>query len=318
MYNTVTETAFFYGPSDIKSKEDSIYCENGWYDTRSDKARFSDKAFIFHGEQSLTGDSIYYERNSGFGQVWRNAILSDTLNNVNLKGNYGEIHRDEGFAFMTDRAQVEMIDKKDTLFLHSDTVKATFDSAQNIRDLYCFYKVKYFRNDLQGMCDSMAYHGKDSTLMMYKEPVIWSENNQLTGDSISMTLLNGQIDTLVLYSSAFIVIQDDTNKYNQVKGRDMIGYMKGNDLFKIRVIGNAETLYYLREEDKSMIGINKTVSSDMLILLENREVISITYIDQPVATLYPEKEISPLDLKLKGFKWIEGKRPRTKEDIFTW
>ena len=318
MYNTVTETTFFYGPSDIKSKEDSIYCENGWYDTRYDKARFSEKAFIFHGDQSLTGDSIYYERQTGFGQVWKNAILTDTVNKTILKGNYGEIHRDRGFTFMTDRALVEMIDKKDTLFLHSDTIRATFDSAQNIKNLFCFYKVKYFRNDLQGMCDSMVYHGKDSTLIMYKEPVLWSDKNQLTGDSISMTMLNGQIDTLVLYSSAFIISQDDTNKFNQVKGRNMIGYMKDNELFKIHVLGNSETIYYVREEDRSLIGINKAISSDMLIFLENREVLSITYIDQPIATLYPEKEISPFDLKLKGFKWISGKRPLTKEDIFLW
>ena len=126
------------------------------------------------------------------------------------------------------------------------------------------------------------------------------------------------MDTLVFYSSAFIISEDDTNKYNQVKGRDMIGYMKENELFKIRVLGNSETIYYVREEDKSLIGINKAISSDMLIFLENREVKSITYIDQPVATLHPENEISPFDLKLKGFKWIIGKRPLTKEDIFSW
>ena len=123
---------------------------------------------------------------------------------------------------------------------------------------------------------------------------------------------------MVLYSSAFMISQDDTNKFNQVKGRNMTGYMKNNDLYKIFVNGNSETIYYVREEDRTLIGINKAVSSDMLILLENRQPTYITYIDRPVATLYPEKEIPPLELKLKGFKWIEGKRPLKKADIFIW
>jgi lipopolysaccharide export system protein LptA len=318
MYNTVTKTAYFYGPSDIKSREDSIWCENGWYDTRLDIARFQERAIIYHNEQSLTGDSMYYERKTGYGQVFKNAVLVDTLKDIILKGDYGEMHRKTGFAFMTDRALAVVIDKKDSLFIHSDTIKATFDSAQNIKNIFFFYKAKFYRRDLQGMSDSMTYHGSDSTITMYKEPVIWSDQNQLTADSITLTIRNGQIDSLVLYSSAFIASEDDTNKYNQVKGRDMIGYINNNELYRIRVIGNAETIYYVREEDRTLIGINKAMASDMLIFLENKEVKTITYIDQPVATLYPEKDISPFDLKLKGFKWIIGKRPLAKSDIFYW
>lgn len=318
MYNTVTEIAYFYGPTDITSKEDSIYCENGWYNTKIDIARFSKHAIIFHEAQSLTADSMFYERKRGFGQVWRNAVLYDSANDVRMLGHYGEIYRKKGFGFMTQRAEAHLVDKKDTLFVHADTVRVTFDSAQRIRNLFGYYKVKFFRQDLQGMCDSLVYHGKDSTMMMYRDPVIWSESNQLSADSISMTILNAQVDTLVLYSSAFMVQQDDTNKFNQVRGRDMIGYMIDNDLSKIRVSGNAETLYYVREEDQSLMGINKVVSSDMLIFLENREVVSITYIEQPAGALYPEKDISPNDLKLKGFKWIPERRPKERSDIFVW
>jgi lipopolysaccharide export system protein LptA len=318
MYNTITKTAYFYGPSDIKSKEDSISCENGWYDTRRDVARFRERAIIFHNDQSLTGDSMYYERRPGYGQVFKNAILVDTLKDIILKGNYGEMHRKTGFAFMTQRALAIVIDKKDSLFIHADTIKATFDSAQNIKNIFFYCKTKFFRRDLQGKCDSMIYHGSDSTLIMYREPIIWSDKNQLTADSITLTILNGQIDSLVLYSSAFIVSEDDTNKFNQVKGRDMVGYIRNNELYKIRVMGNAETIYYVREEDRTLIGINKAIASDMLIFLENKEVKSITYIDQPVATLYPEKDISVFDLKLKGFKWLPEKRPLLKTDIFYW
>ena len=157
MYNTKTATAFYYGPSTITGKEDSIYCTNGWYDTRNDKARFRKNARIFHKNQNLTGDSIYYERTNGFGQVFKHAVLVDTVRKIIMTGNYGEIRRRQGIAFMTDSAAGIMIENKDSLFIHSDTIRATFDTGQNIKNIFCFYKVKFFRKNLQGMCDSMVY-----------------------------------------------------------------------------------------------------------------------------------------------------------------
>ncbi len=318
MYNTVTETSYFYGPSDIVSmdKEDSIYCENGWYDTRTDVARFREKAKIFHKDQYLTGDSLYYERKNGFGQVFQNAFLKDTTQNVILKGNYGEIQRKIGFAFMTDRAQMIMIDNNDSLFMHSDTVRATFDTAQNIKNIFCYYKMKFFRDDLQGKADSLVYHGKDSSMTMYHDPVVWSDKNQLTADSMTMTMAGGQPDSLKLFNAAFIISQDDTNKFNQIKGRNIMAKFRNKEIYKVNVLGNAETIYYVREEDKTLIGINKAVSSDMLIFLEHNEIQTITYLDRPTATMWPEKDISPYDLKLKNFKWLDDHRPRSKEDIF--
>jgi lipopolysaccharide export system protein LptA len=318
MYNTVTKVCYFYGPSTIKGQEDSIYCENGWYNTHTDVARFRKNGWIYHLDQVLTGDSLYYERLNGYGQAFKHAMLIDTVQKVTLTGNYGELQRKKGFALMTDSAMVQMRDKKDTLFMHSDTVYATFDTNRNIKNILCYYKVKFFRRDLQGMCDSMSYHGRDSTMFLYHDPVLWSEKNQLTSDSIKLTILNSQIDSMVLYNSAFIISKDDTNKYNQVKGRDMVGFFKNNELYKIKVIGNSETVYFAREEDHSLIGITRVYSSDMLIFVEKNQIKSITYINEPKAVTSPEKDVSPYDLKLKGFKWIEGKRPLKKMDIFNW
>jgi lipopolysaccharide export system protein LptA len=315
-YNTVTEVAFFFGPSTIVGKEDSIYTENGWYNTRTDEARFRKNAEIYHESQVLTGDSMYYDRRTGFGQAFQNAMLRDTVERTLLMGNYGEVLREKGYVFMTKEAVAGMVDKLDTLFVHADTIFGFFDSANNINLVKSYYKVKFFRKDLQGICDSMVYHGSDSTMFLYKEPVMWSEENQLTADTMSLTIRNGKMDSLVLYGSAFIISRDDTSTYNQIKGKNMIGYFLDNQLYKIKVLGNAETIYFVREEDKSMIGINKVVSSDMLIYLEDNKVKSITYIGSPSGTIYPEKEVSPYDLKLRDFKWLESQRPLTKQDIF--
>ena len=320
MYNTLTKTAYFYGPSHIISKDkvDSIYCENGWYNTVLNVARFRNRARIYHEQTFLTGDSMYYERNRGFGQVFRKALLVDTKENIILMGNYGEMQRKAGFAFMTDSAVAVIVEKQDSLFMHSDTLRATFDSAQNIKQVFCFYKVKFFRDDLQGMCDSLTYLQRDSALTMYKDPVIWSDSNQLSADSIRLTMHNGEADSLKLFNSSFIISRDDSSSFNQIKGRNILAKFRENDLYKINVIGNAQTIYYSREEDRTLIGINVSVSSDMLIFLDQNQLKSITYIDKVESHLYPEKDVPENERKLKNFRWEEKRRPMTKRDIFVW
>lgn len=315
-YNTVTEVAYFFGPTTIVGKEDSIYTENGWYNTQTDEGRFSKNGKVYHETQVLSGDTMYYNRTTGFGEVYDNALMVDTAENILLAGDFGQYYREEGYAFMTDSAVVGMIDNTDTLFMHADTVKGYFDTARNVKKIYAYYKVKFFKEDMQGKCDSLVYTGADSTMFMYRSPVIWSGENQLTADTIALTFRNDKMDSLVMYNAAFIVSRDDSTRFNQIKGKNMIGYFLDNRLYKMRVLGNAETIYFAREEDQTMIGVNKGVSSNMLIFIDDNKVKKITYIGSPAYTLFPESDLSPNDLQFRDFKWLEEQRPAEKADIF--
>jgi hypothetical protein len=147
---------------------------------------------------------------------------------------------------------------------------------------------------------------------------MWSDSNQLSADSIKLIMRNGAADSLKMFGSAFIVSRDDTNSFNQVKGRNVLAKFHDNELYKINIIGNSQTIYYVREEDKTLIGINVAVSSDMLIFLDKNQIKTITYIEKPDEHLYPEKELPMNERKLKNFKWVENRRPRKKADIFVW
>ena len=311
--------AWFLGPTIITSRENLIYCENGWYDTRTDKSQFTDDAYMITKEQKLTGDTLFYDRFTGYGTARRNVLLTDTVQDIMIFGNYAEFHKQEGFSFVTDSAMAVLVDKEDSLFLHSDTLWVLFDSAQNAEFMLGYHHVKFFREDMQGKCDSMAYNLKDSTIFLYKEPVLWSGKNQMTADSIHLTLSNGQMDTLALINSCFIISMDDTihkNTFNQVKGKVMTGYFTNNKLDAIRVFGNAESLYYVREDNGDLIGINKTTSSNMNIYLSENEVRIITPVKNVDAHMYPENEVPTEERILKGFSWNMDKRPSGKTDIF--
>ncbi|MBM3404172.1 MAG: organic solvent tolerance protein OstA [Bacteroidetes bacterium] len=317
-YHTVTEIAYFFGPSTVTGKDNYIYCEDGRYNTQVDISRISKNAVLWHKQQMLKGDSIYYEQQTGFGEAFRNVEAADTTQDIIIYGHYGRYVKQQGYTLMTDSAVALKLDGKDTLFLHADTLRSTFDTAQQTRQVMAYHKVKFFRHDLQGLCDSLIYRTADSALIMHYGPVLWAEKSQMTADSITLVIMNNKLDSMVLYNSAFMISKDDTLKFNQVKGRTMMGFFRNNDLYKINVFGNAETIYFVREEDRSLIGINKAISSDMLIFVEDNDIRSITYIGKPEATLYPEAELTPYDLVLRDFKWMENRKPLRKEDIFTW
>lgn len=320
-YQTETEISFFYGPTTITSDENFVYCEKGWYDTKNEKSLFKKNAYIITEDQKLSGDSLYYNRLIDYGEAMSNVSLVDTVQNINIYGQYGEFTKRNGYAYVTDSAVAVMIDNNDSLFLHSDTLWILFDKEENVEFMLGYYHTKFFRKDMQGMCDSLVYSFKDSTIFLYNEPILWSEKNQLTADSVHIAMKNDQLDTLALINSCFIISMDDTiskNTFNQIKGKVMVGYFKDNDLSKISVFGNAESVFYIREENGDLIGVNKTLSSDMNIYLTDNELQKITPIRNVEAHMYPESELPEDDKKMKGFKWIEGQRPMKKEDIFRW
>ena len=317
-YSTVSKIAWFFGPSTIVGEEDSIYCEDGWYNTDFDVSRLKLNVFVQHNEQMLWGDTVFYRRSPGFAQAENNVTLHDTIQDVYVKGNFAEYDHELHYAYVTDSALAILPDKNDSLFIHADTMWMLTDSAGKADVMLAYYKVKLYRESLQGMCDSLVYAFSDSTIIMYNDPVVWSEENQLTSDSIKIVIANSQIDTMVMYNSCFLISQDDTASYNQIKGRIMTGYFKNNEMVKIRVNGNAETLYYLREENKSLIGIQKAISNKLTIYLDSNKIKGFTYIDQPDGAIHPPAELSGEDLFLRDFLWIEGKRPLRKEDIFCW
>ncbi len=316
VYNTINETAYFQGPTVIRGKESTIYTEAGWYDTKTDFSKLTKRPTISSSEQTISADSIYYNNSTYFGQSFGHVEIVDTLHQVIIKGKFGEMWDKKGLSYITDSAMAITYDDSDSMFIHSDTMWMHFDKNRKAKKMLSYYNVRFFRDDMQGRCDSMAYDMQDSTIRLYDNPVIWSGVNQLTADSINIVVSKNRVDSLVMFNTSFIVSKDSTNSFNQIRGKNMVGYFRNNELHKITVDGNAQTVYYIREEDGYLIGINLAESSSMIIRLKDNDVYNINYQSKPIEIMYPEKDI-PKDMKrLKGFNWQEVLRPKTKEDIF--
>jgi lipopolysaccharide export system protein LptA len=316
VYHTETQVSSFFGPTTIDADETFIYCENGWYDTKNDVAQFNMNAYIISGEHNIRGDSLYYDRKNESAKAFDNVVIVDTVQNVILKGDYSEYYKHLGYTFITDRPVAIFIENSDSLYLHADTILTTFDQDQEIDKVVAYYKAKFFREDLQGTSDSLIYKLSDSLIVMYRDPVIWTGESQLTADSIHIKTDGEKVETLTMFNTAFMINREDSLQFNQVKGRKMTGYFNDGRLDYIVVMGNSETLYYVKEEDGNLIGINKAVASRMRIELEDNKIRRIFYFEQPEGTMFPDKDLPASQRVLPGFNWMDAKRPKVWTDIF--
>ncbi|MFO8236577.1 MAG: OstA-like protein [Bacteroidales bacterium] len=315
-YDTEEEIAYFIGPTDIYNDSSYLYCEEGWYKTQSNQFLFTKNAMYQKEERIIKGDTLFYDREANFGQIKQSAEIIDTLQNIILKGNYSEYSENPDRAFLTDETLMIHVDNEnDSLFLHADTIKSHYDSTESHQIFKAYYKVKFFKTNLQGKCDSLSYYMKDSTIRMYYEPIMWSDSNQIFADDISIQLKDNEVDEFFLDKNALIISQQDEDKFNQIKGKQMTGYVKNNEIRRVDVDGNGETIYYTVDKNE-IIGVNKAISSNLIIKLRDNQVERINMINSPGGTLYPLGDLE--ETKLKGFQWLEQHRPRKKSDIFIW
>ncbi len=317
-YQTESKTAYFLGPTEIVSDSNYIYCEDGWYNTEKDISQFNDNALISSNEHEIRGDSIYYERNTGFGSAFQNVEIRDTIQQFILKGQQALYNEKTEKALLTDSTEMVQIHEGDSLFMHSDTLRSIPDTLDE-KIILAYNKVKFFRTNLQGKCDSLAYITRDSVIQLYGNPVLWSEDKQLSADYIEIYMQNNQIHHMEMKSSAFIAMEVDsgTNKYNQIKGRDMVAYFRDNEIYLIDVNGNGQTVYYPADDDEH-IGVNVDESSTIKIYFEENKIQRIHKITTVSGTLFPLADAPKEELLLKGFVWLDKHRPKTKGEIFFW
>ncbi|MDD7913852.1 OstA-like protein [Polaribacter ponticola] len=320
-YYTNTGYTYLYGPSTITNteNENKIYCERGFYNTKTDISHFVKNAKLYLKERTVEGDSLYYDKRKGFASATNNIQIIDTVQNFITRGNYAEIFELKDSLFIIKKAVAISIIEKDSMFIHGDTLLVTGKPKKRI--IRNYHNVKIFKSDLQGKCDSIHTDQQTGLTRMYRNPVIWSDQNQITGDTIYLksNVETEKLDSLKVFNNSFIVSKDSLseNDYNQIKGRNMFGKFEQNKLRTLLVKGNAESIYYNRNEQTNIIEtITKEISSNIEFTLDKGIIQTIKYLKASDGKTYPPSKLPEDIKKLKGFIWREKEQPKKMEDIF--
>ena len=316
-YNTATHIANIVGPTTIVSDSNIIYSQRGWYNTETDKAILYDRSLLVGNNGiKLTGDTLYYDRVAGYGEAFSNMILTDSVHNSILDGDYGFHNERENRSFATIRARAREISEGDTLYLHGDTIR-TYMLEDSSRVMIAEPNVRFFRFNMQGICDSMTYVQRDSMLYMDRHSIIWSGNRQITGNSIDIHMNDSTVDYALLPDYGFMAELIEDVYFNQLSGKEMKAYFVNQELRQLDVSGNVQLIMYPMEEDSTYNKLVDAESSYMIVLLKpQQEIDKITMWPEVTGNVTPLYLAKKSQYYLAGFAWYDVLRPKSPDDIF--
>ena len=317
-YNTKIEKMWFWGPTTIINKDNILDGEHGYYLVNEDFVFLDRRPYMHNETQQIRSDSIHYDRSIGLAKAFNHVDMIDTSYNIIMRGDFVELWEHKNMSYATDSAYAIHYDDDDSLYIHGDTLFFYFDKQkEELEKLIARRNVRFFKTDMQGKCDTLTYLMADSTIRMRVEPILWADDSQMTGDKIDIKTTGKAIEFVLQNGNAFIVSQDTIEGFNQIKGADITSHFKNGNIHHVNVDGAAaESIYWIRDDDGSTIGIDVAQSETMVIIMEGQSISTIKSFKDIKETMYPEDDLKESSRYLQGFKWHDTIRPTDKDDIF--
>ena len=317
LYNTDSRIADIVGYTTIVSDSNIIYTDKGWYNTATEKATLYNRStLVGKNNEKLTGDTLFYDRNEGYGEAFGNMVIEDSIHSSILDGDYGFHSEKNKYSYVTKSARAREFSQKDTLYLHADTIR-TYIKDDSLRVMVACPRVRFYRIDVQGICDSMSMEQADTILRMFKHPIIWSDARQIFGNEILLHFNDSTIDYAELPNTAFVAEHLGEEYYNQLSGKKMKALFENGEMRQLDIDGNAVVLMLPLENDSTY---NKFVTAEgsflRMLLKPKREIDKISMWPQPTGRSVPLYLAKKRELYLDGFKWYNIIRPQNPEDIF--
>ena len=321
-YDVRKSKAHMVGPSKIVSGASVVKTEDGYYDTKTDRAQLYGRSTVMDKDKTLTGDTLYYVKD-GESTGYGNVVYVDKKNKNSLTCNYLRYNEKTGNGFATRNPVAIDYSQKDTLWVHSDTMRInTFhiNTDSVYRKVHAYPKVRAYRLDMQAICDSLVFNSQDSCMTMYKDPIVWNGNRQLLGEKILVFMNDSTVRFAHVIGQALSVEQmPDSVHFNQISSSEMKSYFEKGEIKQAESIGNVQTIYYMTDDkDSSLIGLNYLETDTMRMYMGPGRKMEKIWTNKFTSTMYPMTQIPPAKYKLNNFAWFEDLRPKDKNDIFVW
>ncbi len=336
-YDLNSKNALLFGPTIINGNDYEIHCQKGNFDLKSSIGNFQKNPKIFYNNKIIEGDSIFYNESINFASATKRVVITDTVNNSIIKGEYAEIFKDKDSAIITKKAVAINIIENDSLYIHADTLVGTGPTEKRI--LKGYYGVKILKSDIRGISDSIYFDESKGKIELHKKPlskkqkqilslksklklnpVVWFNDSQMSGNEIYLLtdIKTRKLDSLLIFGNSFVIEQDSIDKrnFNQIEGVDLNGDFLNGGLNNLQVLKNIKVIYYLYNDIGELVGIDKTICSEIKIKLESNEIKNITFYTSPEGKVHPEDKLDPNMKLLEGFIWRKSERPESLDDLF--
>lgn len=321
-YDTRTGIGHATGPSTIDNGSCHIYTVSAFMNSKDHDLILHDRSELNNNGKKLIGDKVIWNSRDSIGEAFGNVLYTDVLNKNRMTGQYCYYDDKTGYSMGTDSAQIiDYSQGRDTMYLHGDTVKLftiNIKTDSVYRTMHAYHKVRMFREDIQGVCDSLVYNKKTSQVTMYRDPVVWSKNQQILGEEIIAFMNDSTIDSIQVLRQTLMCERLDSMHYNQISGHELHSYFDKGKIKSTHTIGNVIVKYYPLDSDSLMIGLNHCESTEMKMFMGSDQKIRRIWMPAATGTLYPIFKIPPKQRFLDNFNWFDYMRPKDAADIFNW
>lgn len=332
LYNTQSRVSTFISPTTIKSGKSVIQTREGFYDLNVKKAKFGGRTRLQDSSSVLMANDVAFDDVTGSGEARGDVRFTDTVENILLFSNRIFFNKGKKNFLATEKPVLVVVQNNDSVFIASDTIFSgqlkdlRADSAtlrktagkDSLRFFSAFNHVRIFNDSLQAVCDSLFYSDIDSVFEMYVDPVAWSRNSQIAGDTIFIETEKKKAKRLRVMENATMIqeVEPAADFYNQIKGRQIIGHLKDGDLERIETNGSAESIYYIKNDSAAYVGMNRSEAAAIHIYFDSSTLKKIKLIEAVKGTTFPVMQIPEDQKKFKNFKWSESRRPKNKWELF--
>lgn len=312
---------FFHGPTTIISQDNTMYCENGWYNTSTEEGSLQKNAWIKRPKEYISGDTLLYLPMEGISIGRGNVIYTDSSQKTTFRGDYAYLSDSLNYSYITGDALASKGMDEDTLHVHADTLYNYREDSLMIMKAY--NNAAIYSTTFQAKADSIIFIDTADIIELHREPIVWADSAELKGEFIDIELQDSIIHKVNIYNNASILMEVEPEEYyNQIYGKDMIAYFEENKLKQSFVYGNAMTVSYPENKESTdstevteRMGMNRLYSSDLRIDLDSGEIVGVTYLDQPDGVFYPMDQIKMDEKFIPGFSWKAALRPRSVENL---
>ncbi|MCH7408881.1 organic solvent tolerance protein OstA [Belliella sp. DSM 111904] len=318
IYFTIPKTAETVGLTNIVSAEgNKLNAQKGsFYDTENKIFRFYE-GDVETETSWVYADNLYYDENELYYEGRGDVAVYNKERKTEIFGDEGKYWEDRKYSKVYGKALVKKYFEQDTMYMIADTLISQDSEEAAERFLQAFYNVRIIKSDLAGRADSLSYIYSDSTIHLYDDPVIWNDKTQISADSIRFLIANEEIERVFLNRKAFSVSKDTLGHFNQLKGRNMVGYLEDSQIQRLDVTGNGESLYFDLLNDSTLRGINKSLCANIIMYFQEGNVRKINYLVKPEGQFTPNHLIKDDQKSLEGLRWREAEKPNM-EIIKAW
>ena len=313
-YQTETKVVYFMGPTKLVDSENQTFnYQSGTYDTRGGNSNFSSGA-VESESYFLKGNEYQLYENEGYYIVNDNVELLAKEDDVIVNGDKSIHWKEEAKTIIFENAMMRIITDPDTLYVTADTLISLDSDVDSLKRILAYSSVRLYHNDFQGRADSLSFQISDSLIYFYKDPVLWTAGNQMSGDTINIEIGNKGIKQLNIDINAYVISKDTLGNFNQIKGRNMLAEFKDEGLDRVYVNGNGESIFFTLTEDQlGLMGMNKIVCSDITLLFEDSELVDVIFYTNSDGLFIPPHELKASERRLSGFQWREEEKPLRSE-----